>query len=65
MAKSPKPKPQRTPFLRLLPLLIAGAALMLTIRVNDIRQGFLDGATVGVAGVLQAQQPEPKAPAAA
>lgn len=64
MAK-PKQKPQRTPFLRLLPLLIAGAALMLTIRVNDIRKGFLDGATVGVAGELQAQQPEPKSPDAA
>lgn len=63
MAKSPKPKPQRTPFLRLLPLLIAGAALMLTIRVNDIRKGFFEVASVRVAGELQAQQPESKASA--
>lgn len=64
MAKSPKPSPkkaaQRTPFLRLLPVLIAVAALMLSIRVNDLRKGFLEGATVGVAGELQAQQPAPK-----
>ncbi|MBX9633466.1 MAG: hypothetical protein K2X44_00670 [Magnetospirillum sp.] len=65
MAKSPKPKPQRTPFLRLLPVLIAGAALMLTIRVNDIRKGVFEVPTVRVAGELQAQQPEPKAPPSA
>lgn len=56
-------KPQRTPFLRLLPLLIIGAGVMLSVRVNDIRKGFLDGASVRVAGELQAQQAE-KPPAA-
>lgn len=60
----PKQKPQRTPFLRLLPLLIIGAGIMLTVRVNDIRKGVLDGTSVRVAGELQAQQPD-KPPAAA
>lgn len=65
-AKPPKPqKAQRTPFLRLLPLVIIGAGVMLSVRVNDIRKGFLDGTSVRVAGELQAQQPEPKAPPAA
>ena len=50
-------KAQRTPFVRLLPLLIIVAGVMLSIRVNDIRKGFLDGASVRVAGELQAQQP--------
>lgn len=59
-AKTGKKQP-RTPFLRLLPILIAVAALMLSIRVNDLRKGFLEGATVGVASELQAQQTEPKA----
>lgn len=60
-----KPKAQRTPFLRLLPLLIIGAGVMLTVRVNDIRKGVLDGTSVRVAGELQAQQPDAKAPATA
>jgi flagellar motility protein MotE (MotC chaperone) len=59
MAK-PKPKIQRTPFIRLLPILIAVAALMLSFRINDIRKGFFDGASLRVAGELQAQQPEGK-----
>ncbi len=58
-------KPRRTPFVRILPLLIAGAALMLTIRVNDIRKGFFEGASVRVASELQAQQPPSRAPSAA
>lgn len=57
-------KPQRTPFLRLLPVLIIGAGVMLSVRVNDIRKGFLEGASLRVANELQAQQPEPKAPTA-
>lgn len=74
MAKQPSrkgpqkapPKSQRTPFVRILPLLIAGAGIMLTVRVNDLRKGFIDGASVQVAGDLQAQQNEAKAaPAAA
>lgn len=52
--------PQRAAFVRLLPALIAVAALMLTVRVNDIRKGFLDGASVRVAAELQAQQPAPR-----
>jgi flagellar motility protein MotE (MotC chaperone) len=65
MASKPKSKKtQRTPFVRLLPVLIAVAALMLSVRVNDIRKGFLDVASVRVAGELQAQQPEPAKPAA-
>lgn len=55
-------RPQRTPFLRLLPLLIIGAGVMLSVRVNDIRKGVFDGASVRVAGELQAQQAEPKPP---
>lgn len=53
-----KPKSQRTPFVRLLPVLIAVAALMLSVRVNDLRKGFFEGASLRVAGELQAQQPE-------
>jgi flagellar motility protein MotE (MotC chaperone) len=64
MASKPQ-KVQRTPFIRLLPVLIAVAALMLSVRVNDIRKGFLDLPSVRVAGELQAQQPDPKAPPAA
>lgn len=60
-----KPKTQRTPFVRLLPILIAVAALMLSLRVNDIRKGFFDGASLRVAGELQAQQPEAKGAAPA
>lgn len=63
-AKQQAAKPQRTPFLRLLPLLIIGAGVMLSVRVNDIRKGFIDGASLRVANELQAQQPEPKAPPA-
>lgn len=55
-------KPQRTPFLRLLPLLIIGAGIMLSVRVNDIRKGFLEGTSVRVANELQAQQPETTKP---
>ena len=56
-------KPQRTPFLRLLPLLIIAAGVMLSLRVNDIRKGFLEGASLRVAGELQAQQPDKPAAA--
>lgn len=70
MAAPPRPnppkgkaKPQRTPFLRLLPLLIIGAGVMLSVRVNDLRKGVLDGTSVRVAGELQAQQSDkPAAP---
>lgn len=55
-----KKKAPRTPFLRLLPILIVVAALMLSIRVNDLRKGFLESATVGVTAELHAQQAEPK-----
>ncbi len=61
--KAAAAKPQRTPFLRLLPLLIIGAGVMLSVRVNDIRKGFLDGASLRVAGELQAQQPDTRAAA--
>lgn len=69
MAKSPKPKQkqtpkiQRTPFLRLLPVLILVAGVMLSLRINDLRKGFLDGASLRVAGELQAQQPATGQPA--
>lgn len=56
-------KPQRTPFLRLLPLLIIAAGVMLSLRVNDIRKGFLEGASLRVAGELQAQQADKPAAA--
>lgn len=56
-----KAKPPRTPFFRLLPVLIAVAALMLSVRVIDIRNGFVDLSSVRLAGELQAQQAEPKA----
>lgn len=62
-APTPKQKPPRTPFFRLLPVLIAVAALMLSVRVIDIKNGFVDLPSVRVASELQAQQAE--APAAA
>lgn len=55
-----KTKAPRTPFFRLLPVLIAVAALMLSVRVIDIRNGFVDLSSVRLAGELQAQQAEPK-----
>lgn len=65
MARAPTKKAPRTPFFRLLPMLIATAALMLSVRVIDIRKGFLDLSSVRLAGELQAQQPPPKAAAPA
>ena len=62
MARAAPQKPPRTPFIRLLPVLITVAALMLSVRVIDIRKGFLDLSSVRLAGELQAQQPPPTAP---
>lgn len=44
---------QRQPVFRLLPIVIAGAALMLSVRLNDLR---IDLSSIRVAGELQAQQ---------
>lgn len=63
-APTPKQKPPRTPFFRLLPVLIAVAALMLSVRVIDIKNGFVDLSSVRVASELQAQQAETPAAAA-
>jgi flagellar motility protein MotE (MotC chaperone) len=65
-AQPPGPaQPQsKGPFLRVLPVLIVVTALMLTVRINDIRKGFMTGASVRIATELQAQQPDtPKPPA--
>lgn len=66
----PKPKPRprsrkaaRPPFLRVLPLLIMVGALMLTIRINDIRKGIVDAGSLRVASELQAQDARGEAPA--
>lgn len=67
MAKTKAPAqktPPRTPFIRLLPILIATASLMLSVRVIDIRKGFVDIPSVTVTSQLQAQQ-APAQPAAA
>lgn len=56
-ARSRAPAP-RTPFLRVLPALILVAALMLSVRIIDIRQGFLDLSSLRLGSELQAQQPE-------
>lgn len=64
MAKTKAPQkktPPRTPFIRLLPILIATASLMLSVRVIDIRKGFVDLPSVTVTSQLQAQQPQPPA----
>ncbi len=67
----PKPKPKarpksrktaRPPFLRVLPLLILVGALMLTIRINDIRKGIVDAGSLRVASELQAQDARGEAP---
>lgn len=64
MARATPQKPPRTPFFRLLPALIAVAALMLSVRVIDIKNGFVDLSSVRVASELQAQQAEaPATPA--
>ena len=51
----------RVPPVRLLPVTIFVAALMLTVRVNDIWKGLSAG-TVSVTSGLRAQQPPPPAP---
>lgn len=61
MARATKQAQPRTPFFRLLPVLIAVAALMLSVRVIDIKNGFVDLSSVRVTSELQAQQAEPKA----
>jgi len=50
-------KAERTPFLRLLPALIFVAALMLSVRANDIWKDFTGLGSVRVASELEAQQP--------
>lgn len=64
-AKAKSRKAPRTPFLRVLPLLILVGGLMLTVRINDIRKGFVDGAGVRVASELQAQDARGQSPAQA
>jgi flagellar motility protein MotE (MotC chaperone) len=64
MATPTKPRKKtsaRPPFLRVLPLLILVAALMLSVRVNDIRKGFVDLTSLRLASELQAQQSDPRA----
>ena len=61
MARATPQNQPRTPFFRLLPALIAVAALMLSVRVIDLKNGFLDLPSVRVASELQAQQAAPKA----
>lgn len=69
--KPPRPKARpkarkasRGPFLRVLPLLILAGGLMLTIRINDIRKGFVDLSSVRVASELQAQDARGQTPPA-
>jgi flagellar motility protein MotE (MotC chaperone) len=50
-------KAARTPFLRLLPALIFVAALMLSVRANDIWKGISGRGAVHVTSDLEAQQP--------
>ena len=50
-------KAERAPFLRLLPALIFVAALMLSVRANDIWKGLSGLGSVRVASELEAQQP--------
>lgn len=54
----------RVPAVRLLPVTIFVATLMLTVRVTDIWRGLASG-SVSVTTVLRAQQPAPPAPPAA
>lgn len=63
-ARSKTRKGGRGPFLRVLPLLILAGGLMLTIRINDIRKGFVDISSVRVASELQAQDARGQAPQA-
>jgi flagellar motility protein MotE (MotC chaperone) len=60
-SKAPKRKVKaeaagKTPFLRVLPALIILAVLMLSVRINDIRIGVLDLASVRLTSDLNAQQ---------
>lgn len=49
----------RAPFIRLLPVLILVAALMLSFRINDLRYFFVGNSSISLgANSLQAQQPQ-------
>ena len=64
MAKRPpqkkptaKPKTERAPVLRLLPVLVGVAALMLSVRLHDVWLGITDGPVFRLGSDLEAQQP--------
>jgi flagellar motility protein MotE (MotC chaperone) len=48
---------QKAPFIRLLPILVGVAALMLTVRLHDVWLGVSDGPVFLLGSDLEAQQP--------
>jgi len=63
MAKRPAPKKkmqqkvERAPAVRILPVLVGVAALMLSVRLHDVWMGIADGPIFLVGSDLEAQQP--------
>ena len=57
MVTKPDPKAQRTPFIRLLPIVVGVAALMLSVRLHDVWMGVSDGPVFLLGSDLEAQQP--------
>ncbi len=63
MKAKAKKKPARTPFVRLLPVLMGAAALMLSVRIHDIWQGLSAvSGSVGIGTQVAAQQIPPQPP---
>ncbi len=56
VAKSDK-QTQKAPFIRLLPILVGVAALMLSVRLHDVWMGVADGPIFLLGSDLEAQQP--------
>ena len=57
MVAKPETKAQRPPFIRLLPILVGVAALMLSVRLHDVWLGVTDWPVFLLGSDLEAQQP--------
>ena len=57
MVAKPETKAQKAPFIRLLPVLVGVAALMLSVRLHDVWLGVTDWPVFLLGSDLEAQQP--------
>lgn len=57
VAVKPNPKAPRTPIIRLLPVLVGVASLMLSVRIHDVWLGATDWPVFLLGSNLEAQQP--------